>query len=197
MVIQETRRCAGIIRRLLDFAREKAPEKNFSDLNRLIERTVGLVSESAKAADVEIQLELDPSLPTVWMDENLVEQVVMNMLVNAQHAIEGGGRIEIRTRRYRDYRRSAPNAEPADMAEIRIRDTGCGIPPENLQKIFDPFFTTKGVGKGTGLGLSVSHGTIEAHGGSIEVESTVGEGTEFRVYLPLEDSPGEVRGISE
>ena len=77
--------------------------------------------------------------------------------------------------------------------EITIADTGCGIAPENLQKIFDPFFTTKGVGKGTGLGLSVSHGTIEAHGGTIEVESTVGEGTEFRIYLPLQGSPGEAR----
>ena len=71
------------------------------------------------------------------------------------------------------------------MAEITITDTGCGIPEENLTRIFDPFFTTKGVGKGTGLGLSVSHGTIAAHGGAIEVNSTVGVGTEFRIYLPL------------
>jgi two-component system NtrC family sensor kinase len=197
LVIQETRRCASIIRRLLDFAREKAPEKNFADLNRLIERTVGLVSEPARAADVEISVDLDETLPPVWMDENLVEQVVMNMLVNAQHAIEGAGRISVRTRRREQFRRSAADAQPADMAEITIRDSGCGIAPENLQKIFDPFFTTKGVGKGTGLGLSVSHGTIEAHGGTIEVDSTVGEGTEFRIYLPLEGIPGQARGSSE
>ena len=197
LVIQETRRCASIIRRLLDFAREKAPEKNFADLNRLIKKSVDLVGESAKAVDIAIELDLEESLPTIWMDENLVEQVIMNMLVNAQHAIEGGGRITIRTRRHSDYRREAPNAEPLEMAEITIRDSGCGIPKENLQKIFDPFFTTKSVGKGTGLGLSVSHGTIEAHGGSIEVDSMVGEGTEFRIYLPLEGSPGEVRGTSE
>ena len=147
--------------------------------------------------DIAIELDLEESLPTIWMDENLVEQVIMNMLVNAQHAIEGGGRITIRTRRHSDYRREAPTAEPLEMAEITIRDSGCGIPKENLQKIFDPFFTTKSVGKGTGLGLSVSHGTIEAHGGSIEVDSMVGEGTEFRIYLPLEGSPGEVRGTSE
>jgi signal transduction histidine kinase len=133
----------------------------------------------------------------VWMDESLVEQVVMNMLVNAQHAIEGAGRISVRTRKREQYQRSAANAEPADLAEIMIRDSGCGIAPENLQKIFDPFFTTKGVGKGTGLGLSVSHGTIEAHGGTIEVDSTVGEGTEFRIYLPLEGIPGQARGSSE
>jgi two-component system NtrC family sensor kinase len=197
LVIQETRRCASIIRRLLDFAREKAPEKNFSDLNRLVERTVGLVSEPARAADIEISLDLDETLPPVWMDESLVEQVVMNMLVSAQHAIEGAGSISVRTRKRDRYQRGSAGAEPTDMAEICIRDSGCGIPPENLQKIFDPFFTTKGVGKGTGLGLSVSHGTIEAHGGTIEVDSKVGEGTEFRVYLPLEGIPGEARGSSE
>jgi two-component system NtrC family sensor kinase len=194
LVIQETRRCATIIRRLLDFAREKAPEKQYADLNRMIERTVDLVSESAKAADIEIALELDESLPVVWIDENLVEQVVMNMLVNAEHAIEAGGRITVRTRLCDHYPLGETHAKPVPMAEITITDTGCGIAAENLQKIFDPFFTTKGVGKGTGLGLSVSHGTIEAHGGSIEVDSTVGEGTEFRIYLPLEGNPGEARG---
>jgi two-component system NtrC family sensor kinase len=193
LVIQETRRCAGIIRRLLDFAREKAPEKSYADLNQLIEKTVQLISQSAQAADIEINMDLDPALPTVWMDDNLVEQVIMNMLVNARHSIQGGGRITIRTRLREDHRRNAPSAAPDAKVEITIADTGCGIAPENLQKIFDPFFTTKGVGKGTGLGLSVSHGTIEAHGGTIEVESTVGEGTEFRIYLPLQGSPGEAR----
>jgi len=197
LVIQETRRCASIIRRLLDFAREKAPEKSYADLNALIERTVELISESARAAGIAVETDLDPSLPTVWMDQNLVEQVVMNMLVNAEHAIGEEGRIMIRTRLREDFRRNAADAETVSMVEITIRDTGCGIPEENLQKIFDPFFTTKGVGKGTGLGLSVSHGTIEAHGGSIEVDSKEGEGTEFRIYLPIEISPGEARGTSE
>jgi len=192
LVIHETRRCASIIRRLLDFAREKAPEKNFTDLNRLIESTVDLVSEPARAADIQISLDLDETLPPVWLDDNLLEQVIMNMLVNAQHAIEGSGSISIRTRKRLHQRRNADQAE--EMAEITIRDSGCGIPPEHLQRIFDPFFTTKGVGKGTGLGLSVSHGTIEAHGGTIEVESEVGEGTEFRIYLPIEGIPEEARG---
>jgi two-component system NtrC family sensor kinase len=197
LVIQETRRCAGIIRRLLDFAREKAPEKNYADLNQLIEKTVQLIGQSAQAADIEINMDLEASLPTVWIDENLVGQVIMNMLVNAQHAIQGGGRIMIRTRQCGDDRRKAPDAEAGSMAEITISDTGCGIPEADLQKIFDPFFTTKGVGKGTGLGLSVSHGTIEAHGGRIEVSSKVGEGSEFRIYLPLEGSPGGARGAAQ
>ena len=114
----------------------------------------------------------------------------MNMLVNAQHAIEGGGRIIIRTRLISASDCPESIAEPGDMAEVTITDSGSGIPEGDLQRIFDPFFTTKGVGKGTGLGLSVSHGTIEAHGGAIEVNSTVGEGTEFRIYLPL-GGPGD------
>jgi two-component system NtrC family sensor kinase len=184
LVIQETRRCAAIIRRLLDFAREKTPEKNYADLNALVRKTVLLIGQSAQAAGIDIVLDLDESLPLAWIDESLVEQVIMNMLVNAQHAIGSDGRITVRTRLRKNARGAA--AEPRQsMAEIAIADTGCGIPRENLPKIFDPFFTTKGVGKGTGLGLSVSHGTIEAHGGTIEVDSTVDVGSEFRILLPL------------
>jgi len=183
LVIHETKRCAAIIRRLLDFSREKAPEKKYADLNALIEETVRIVESPAHVRDIEIALELAPDLPRAWVDADLVKQVVMNMLVNAQHAIEssehigGKGRITLRTLR---VERNVP------MAEISIVDTGCGIPEKDLPRIFDPFFTTKGVGKGTGLGLSVSHGIVEAHGGAIEVESTPGSGSTFRVYLPIE-----------
>ena len=190
-MIQETKRCAAIIRRLLDFAREKAPEKNYVDLNRLVGDTSELISQSLQAAGIELVMDLDSSLPTVWVDEDLIKQVVMNLLVNAQHAIESDGCITVRTRVREDHVRKASAGPPAPMVEITIRDTGCGIPEDNLQKIFDPFFTTKGVGRGTGLGLSVSHGTIEAHGGTIEVDSTVGQGSEFRVYLPLGDGSGD------
>jgi signal transduction histidine kinase len=99
------------------------------------------------------------------------------MVVNAQHAIEGRGRITLRTR---------PVMRAGPMVEISIVDTGCGIAEKDLPRIFDPFFTTKGVGKGTGLGLSVSHGIVQAHGGSIEVESAPDAGTTLRVYLPIE-----------
>ena len=185
LVIRETKRCAAIIRRLLDFSREKTPEKTFSDLNKLIEETTHLIEQPAHVENIEILTDLDPRLPAVWIDENLIKQVIMNMLVNAQHAIEEEGSITIKTRIGAAHDRAESVAHSGEMVEIAITDTGCGIPPEDLQRIFDPFFTTKGVGKGTGLGLSVSHGTIEAHGGTIEVESTVGKGTEFRIYLPI------------
>ena len=95
------------------------------------------------------------------------------------------------------YPGSAPAMRPGSVAEITISDTGCGIPEEFLQRIFDPFFTTKGVGRGTGLGLSVSHGTIEAHGGVIEVTSVEGEGTEFQIYLPIGEPYATEQGIEE
>jgi len=185
LVIRETKRCACIIRRLLDFSREKKPEKTFSNLNTLIEDTVHLIAQSAQVHDIEIVTDLDGHLPEIWLDENLIKQVIMNMLVNAEHAIEGEGRITIRTRLLEAGERPESMQESQEVAEISITDTGCGIPESDMQRIFDPFFTTKGVGKGTGLGLSVSHGTIEAHGGTIEVDSTVGKGTEFRIYLPI------------
>jgi two-component system NtrC family sensor kinase len=185
LVIRETKRCAAIIKRLLDFAREKQPEKKFTDLNQVIEDTVRLVERPAHLRDIEITADLDRTLPPIWIDADQIKQVVMNMLVNAQHAVEEKGSIVIRTRRSPHLRAPAQGAEPIPMVEISIVDTGCGIPEENLRRIFDPFFTSKDVGKGTGLGLSVSHGIVEAHGGLIEVESKVGEGSTFRVLLPL------------
>mgnify|MGYP001817989894 CR=1 FL=1 len=186
LVIQETKRCAAIIRRLLDFAREKTPEKSFADVNQLIDECAQLVSQSAHLADIVIDTRLEDNLPPVWMDADLIKQVIMNMLVNAQHAIGRNGTIFIGTRLSGDCPGAAGADADSEMVEITIRDDGCGIEEENLHRIFDPFFTTKGVGKGTGLGLSVSHGTIAAHHGTIEVESKVGEGTEFRICLPTD-----------
>jgi two-component system NtrC family sensor kinase len=186
LVIRETKRCAAIIKRLLDFAREKPPEKKFADLNRIIEDTARIVERPAHLRDIAITLDLDRNLPPIWVDADQITQVVMNMLVNAQHAIDENGSITIRSRRVAEPKSPEPGAPAVPMAEIAIIDTGCGIPERNLQRIFDPFFTSKEVGKGTGLGLSVSHGIVKAHGGAIEVDSKVGEGSTFRVYLPLE-----------
>ena len=184
LVIRETKRCAGIIKRLLDFAREKPPEKNFADLNRIIEDTIRLVERPAHLRDIQITVNLDRTLPPIWIDADQIKQVIMNMLVNAQHAVEEKGGITVSTRRV-----SEKDGEP--MVEVSIVDTGCGIPEENLRRIFDPFFTSKKMGMGTGLGLSVSHGIVEAHGGRIEVESKEAEGSTFRVFLPLKPPPAE------
>jgi two-component system NtrC family sensor kinase len=186
LVIRETKRCAAIIRRLLDFAREKAPEKKFSDLNQIIEDTVRIVERPANLRDIEITMDLDRNLPPVWFDADLIKQVIMNMLINAQQAIEEKGDITIRSRRVPEAMSAEPGGKPVPMVEFAIIDTGCGIPEQNLKRIFDPFFTSKELGKGTGLGLSVSHGIVSAHGGTIKVESAAGEGSTFRVFLPVQ-----------
>jgi len=191
LVIRETKRCATIIRRLLDFSREKLPEKTFCNLNKLIEEAIQLIEQPAHVENIEIITDFDAQLPAIWLDEDLIKQVIMNMLVNAQHAIKSQGSITIKSR----FQAAKAGAVSGDMAEITISDTGCGITADDLQRIFDPFFTTKDVGKGTGLGLSVSHGTIEAHGGTIEVESIVGKGTEFRIYLPIGGMADQRSGV--
>jgi two-component system NtrC family sensor kinase len=185
LVIRETKRCAGIIRRLLDFSREKPPEKAYGDLNAIVTDTLALIKQPTELEDIELITSLDEQMPPVWMDENLIKQVIMNMLVNARHAITNGGTIKIKTRVRKAGDCPAAIRAFGDMAEITISDTGCGIPEKDLKKIFDPFFTTKEVGKGTGLGLSVSYSTVEAHRGTIEVDSVEGEGTEFRIYLAI------------
>lgn len=180
LVIRETKRCAAIIRRLLDFAREKVPVNGFFNLNQVIEDTVRFVERPASLHQIEINTKLDATLPQIWGDADLIKQVVMNLLVNAQQAMDKEGRISVETRSI------TPSDTPEQQAvEISVRDNGCGIPQANLQRIFDPFFTSKEVGKGTGLGLSVSYGIVKAHGGKISVESTVGEGTVFHIQLPV------------
>ena len=185
LVIRETKRCASIVRRLLDFARQKTPETRRSNLNALVEDVARFIERPVRLHNATISIDLDPQLPEVWVDENQIKQVLMNLLVNAQHATEHGGSIAIRTGRAPEPVAMEPGADPVDMVEVSVVDTGCGIPQADLQRIFDPFFTSKEVGRGTGLGLSVSHGIVTAHGGTIKVESEVGKGSTFRVYLPV------------
>ncbi len=179
LVIRETKRCASIIRRLLDFAREKVPVKGYFDLNQVIAETIRFVERPVSLQQIEIKTALAPGLPNVWGDADLIKQVVLNLLVNAQQAIDGSGSIFVQSRS------AAAGAQNPSIVEVSVRDTGCGIPQANLERIFDPFFTSKEVGKGTGLGLSVSYGIVKAHGGRITVESVVGEGTTFNLYLPV------------
>ncbi len=172
-IIQQVDRCTEIIRNLLDFARKREPVIQAVDVNRIIEDMTMLVEKEAKHQNIEIVREYDQNLPVIYSDAPQLRQVVLNLLTNAAHAIGQDGTITLTT------------GEAADgSVHILIRDTGCGITPENLEKIFDPFFTTKAEGKGTGLGLSISHGIIQRLGGEMGVESTVGGGTTFTIVLP-------------
>ncbi len=173
LIIRETTRAAEIVRGLLDFARERPPVKEPFDVNEVIRRTLRLLGNQKAFQQINIVDDLDDNLPRVQGDINQIQQVLLNLCLNACEAMPSGGTLLIATR--------------ADDGKVLIKvgDTGCGIVPEHLDRIFEPFFSTKPVGKGTGLGLSVTYGIVERHGGSIDVESTVGKGTTFTVSLPV------------
>jgi two-component system NtrC family sensor kinase len=173
-VIQETERCATIVKGLLDFARESVPQKSRTSLNEILDASLSLVKNQALFQNISIVLDYSPDIPAILADPHQLEQVFINILLNASHAMSAGGTLRVVT---------DMAGENSDVT-VTIADTGCGIPEENLPKIFDPFFTTKET-SGTGLGLSVSYGIINSHGGTIEVESTVGVGTAFTIHLPI------------
>jgi two-component system NtrC family sensor kinase len=194
IIIRETKRCAAIIRRLLDFAREKRPEVVRGDLNLVVRETIQFVEHQAGFQNVTFALELDPQLPAIWMDPNQLKQVIMNLVVNARDAMGERGRLVVCSRRLPEPFSSGPGRRAVPAVELTFTDSGCGIPTEDLAKIFDPFFTSKEPGKGVGLGLSVGYSIIKAHGGVIEVASEVEHGTTFRIVLPVEGAPPESGG---
>jgi two-component system NtrC family sensor kinase len=191
IIIRETKRCAGIIRRLLDFAREKKPEVSLGDVNAVLRETVQFVEHQAGFQNIVFSVELDPELPAIWMDPNQLKQVIINLIVNARDAMGERGRLSVRSRRLPNLYSLGPGRRAVPAIELTVSDSGCGIPAENLPKIFDPFFTSKEPGKGVGLGLSVGYSIVKAHGGTIDVESEVGRGTTFRIVLPVEGVPPE------
>jgi two-component system NtrC family sensor kinase len=174
VIVRETTRCREIVKELLDFARETKSERKPSDLNRVIRDTISLVENQVSFQKVQIETELDDSLPQIPIDANEMQQVFTNLALNAAEAMPGGGVITFRSRVEGDR----------GFVRAEVSDTGTGIPEENLSKIFDPFFTTKEAGAGTGLGLAVTYGIIQKHDGNIEVRSERGKGTTFIIRLP-------------
>lgn len=174
MMEQETLRVRKIIRNLLDFSRQRTAWRQPGDLAQPLRETVSFLRGAADRASVQIIDDYPTSPMIVNMDHNEIKQVFINIVNNALHAMPGGGELRI-----------SMNQGSDGEASVVFSDTGQGIPGDNLKKIFEPFFSTKGNGDGTGLGLSISHRIIQNHGGRIEVESEVGHGTHFRVFLPL------------
>ena len=166
------RRVQKIVRQLLDFSQQHDPELTPTEVNAIIERVLTLTSYAFEGTRVRLQRELGHELPPLLADRHMLEQVLMNLILNAVQAIRGEGVVTVRS------------GHDGPWCTIEVEDTGSGIPPDVLPKIFDPFFTTKGQGEGTGLGLSVSLGIVERHGGEIAVKSQVGRGTTFIVRLP-------------
>lgn len=172
---EQTEKCSQIIAGLLGFARKQKSEFILHNINDVIEKTISLLRIKSDKKGVAIEFQRNEHLPHIKIDAHQIEQVCVNILLNALDAVEPGGKISVQP----EFAGSA--------VSIRFSDTGQGISPENIGKIFDPFFTTKGVGKGTGLGLSLSYGIIKNHGGTIKVESRQGAGTTFTVLLPAGD----------
>jgi two-component system NtrC family sensor kinase len=185
LIHQEAERAARIVKNLLLFAREARPERRPVSLNEIVERTLSLRNYELRVENIELSQELAQDLPTVIADPAQLQQVLLNLLVNAEQAIRQGageGSIRVRTRK-----------TAAGRVSFEIFDSGPGIPQEIIPRIFDPFFSTKPSGAGTGLGLSITCGIIKEHGGEISVQSQLGHGAKFIVELPAAiHAPGTV-----
>jgi two-component system, cell cycle sensor histidine kinase and response regulator CckA len=198
-VIEDASRRAGrMISKLLGFARKSKHELTPINLNDVVYETIKLLEQVFKKS-IDLSVELDNRLPLIQGDINQMEQVIMNFLVNARDAMPNGGRIVIKTQArtvVKGMPDVPPYVPPGEYVQISVSDTGTGIPEDIKNKIFEPFFTTKEPGKGTGLGLSMVYGAINDHQGYLSVESTVGVGSVFTVFLPAA-APATVAGTKE
>ena len=178
------RRAQKIVRQLLDFSQQHEPEFSMNDMNGLVDRVLVLTNHAIAEKGLQLHKVYDHDLPPLFVDPQMIEQVLTNLILNAVQATDEGGSIILQTR------------IAHERCEIDVGDTGSGILPEVRPHIFDPFFTTKGTGEGTGLGLSVSLGIVERHGGQLTVESEVGKGTVFTVSLPLSANRAALAKVS-
>ncbi len=183
VISEQVGRMTKIMRGLLDFARRTPPAKSSVDLREIAERTCELLAPLAKQRSVVLERTSDGAPSTVDADRTQVEQALANLIVNAVQSIEGGGTVSVELDRERT---KAPGEEEArEYVRLGVRDDGRGIAKEQLARIFEPFFTTKDVGEGTGLGLAVTYGIVREHGGFVDVESEVGQGSRFSLFFPV------------
>lgn len=172
----EAERASKIVQNLLSFARRRRPEKTLVNLTTLVERVLELREYELRVHDIAVHRDYAPDLPPCFVDPHQIQQVLLNVLINAEQAVKSGRgprRITVRT------------ASVAGWVRVTVQDNGPGIPPEHLRRVFDPFFTTKPVGEGTGLGLTISFGIVEEHHGRISVDSRPGEGATVTIDLPI------------
>ena len=179
LIRSEAFRCKSITNGLLDFSRTRASQHALLDLSQVITSTARLLSHQKRGGQVEFVIEAPENLPPLLGDTGQLQQAVIALATNALDAMPDGGVLTISAR------------SEGGVLLIEVSDTGVGIAPENLAKIFEPFFTTKEVGQGTGLGLSVCYGILTEHGGSLDVQSTLGVGTTFTITLPAANEVGE------
>lgn len=173
-ILSQSEKASEVVKNLLDFSRSESHDMGPLSIKTVINETVRLVKNQISLSHIGLHLDVPDDLPLVQGNKRNIEQVFINLLLNAIHAMQDGGKISIRAQVLLD-----------GYLKIDVSDSGKGIPQDVLSHIFDPFFTTMDVGKGTGLGLSVSYGIVKKHSGRIEVESEVGKGSTFSVYLPI------------
>ncbi|MBW1732090.1 MAG: GHKL domain-containing protein [Deltaproteobacteria bacterium] len=173
-IINQASRASEVVRNLLDFSRTEAPSLTKLEVKEVVQKTVNLIRNQLMIVGVKLECNTPERIPPIRGNLHNLEQVFLNLLLNAIQAMPNGGKITIGVR----------EAEDGYVA-IEVSDTGVGIKPEALEKIFDPFYTTKPAGRGTGLGLSIVYGIVKKHGGYVEVKSEVNVGTTFTVYLPV------------
>jgi signal transduction histidine kinase len=172
-ILGEISRISAILRDLTEFARAPEPRRKRTAVNPILEACLRLVAVDRRLKALRLEADLAPELPDVLVDPDQMQQVFLNLILNAADATPEGGSVRVATR------------EERDAVVVEVADTGRGIAPEIRRRVFDPFFTTKPPGRGTGLGLSVCYGIVSAHGGEIDIESEPGEGTTVRVRLPV------------
>lgn len=176
VIEREVERCGKIVRNLLDFARPVTPSMTSVSLESVLEQSMALLGDTLRHKNIRVRKEISPSVPTAMADSGQMQQVFMNLIINACDAMSSGGELKIEI------------TPEEDFVVVRVSDTGCGIPEDRLKEIFDPFFTTKAdkEERGLGLGLSIVQSIIKEHGGYTDVKSEVGKGTTFIIGLPRE-----------
>ncbi len=187
---QAGQQAAGLTRQLLTFSRKEIVEPTLVNLNAVVTNVQAMLQRLI-GEDVTLVAELAPSLAAVKADAGQIEQVVMNLAVNARDAMPTGGTLTITTANVHlddAYARMHPSMTPGPYVALTVSDTGTGMTPQVLARLYEPFFTTKAVGKGTGLGLATVRGAVARSGGSVDVSTTVGKGTSFRIYFPRADA---------
>jgi two-component system nitrogen regulation sensor histidine kinase GlnL len=183
VMIKEVERVNGIIEELMDLARPRAPELTEVNLAKVLNDIVLFQKEAHRGKDVQFSLQLDPSIPPILGDENLLTRLFLNLIKNAGEAIDKKGQVQIVTKVASEYHLTQPGERPAPLIVVEVRDSGRGIPVAELDQIFTPFYTTKS--RGSGLGLATCQKIVSEHRGFLKVESTPRKGTVFSVFLPF------------
>ena len=185
LIAGESRRCGELVKNLLTFSRTSPISLDKANVNSIIERCIKLIEHKAELASIHVQPDVSPDLPTVYCDAAQIEQVLLALCMNAIDAMPHGGNLWLKSARLSD-----------SEIQLTVRDDGVGIPESVLHNLFEPFMTTKEVGKGVGLGLAISKGIVDRHGGKIEVETKPGQGTTFRITLPVDARVSEAAAVA-